>query len=1066
MWRNFGWTAILATWTIFLILNSGLAGERVFNNPRISDEHTSYKVQRTMSRAFDGKTTDRFALQRIKEDFKSNDRSSMRAKAVSPKCKNTENSDLRLSDCEKSNAVMSNAVTAPKHFKDSDGKNVRSTTEGTVTKNARLSKLTVKKLWNTRNYRKFGSNAGVSGFPKLKAEIRHKKLTTYVLSSERKRVIRRDIREEFDRKKSEWGKRRERRRIDNKHEPITFRFFDEFPKRSPSEKNDRDVRKMQNLDTSRQFETMENTKFRKVDVMRERNKNEGDSQSLESTRNGASNKLTYAKNESQTLKITLPSYSNLKADQSRENVEAIMSVTDSAIAEDSTYDRSANVAWTTLIADFEISNANGEVVDDENAISSYHFLKDEDPRSYKPLDEFPTIIAYKLRGYSERGFKVKYSDVREDRKENGNNVNSFTFHVGNPRDIHLAGTKISFAKRSFPRKEEHALARDVFGSRRAYRSSSNNIHGETSNSETKENLSGSRPKRRRDAERMITDVDYATRDTTRAERDPLSNLSTGRIDETKLDTYTERISVTREKNPMHVQHVELDADCERSRTTDFEAEVRGAFRTSLRNVSGLSSMSKFGRDFSGRKNHNRVKYSANFGAIDNTAPIRVPVTRSDEKSRLDEGSAKTSIVSEFASSDVTNVSDDSEGVRKINELTQFTNTFTNKFKLENVRDKSTSRRENGRGARQESKIYSPNGDVRNSKYRRNKRHEVRDTLGNFAPTRLGSETWKTLDTTPATTTANLLIKFNASPSVSATQPNNADQTSSDTRTFLTTTETLPFSLYQTQNTWRSSPLIESGDHERHTRAPMGTDFGDLNLSSEISPLNAPKTVNASSRETTLPISQVMLERSTAIAGADNFVTPDPSNGNVFDLADKKVFTMSSIEAINSHEEHGAEHGFMSTIDPVSQRSGLASRDVLANDSSTTDDVLLEQWPVKHSAVVEGDLVLGGLMMVHEREDNITCGPVMPQGGVQALEAMLYTLDTINDRGIVPGVKIGAHILDDCDKDTYGLEMAVDFIKGKYNVLIATVWRIIMHICMQITAYISLHSKYCVCVHDV
>lgn len=89
------------------------------------------------------------------------------------------------------------------------------------------------------------------------------------------------------------------------------------------------------------------------------------------------------------------------------------------------------------------------------------------------------------------------------------------------------------------------------------------------------------------------------------------------------------------------------------------------------------------------------------------------------------------------------------------------------------------------------------------------------------------------------------------------------------------------------------------------------------------------------------------------------------------------------------------------------------------------------WPVKKEAVVEGDLVLGGLMMVHEREDTVTCGPVMAQGGVQALEAMLYTLDKLNENeGIVPGVKIGAHILDDCDKDTYGLEMAVDFIKGE------------------------------------
>ncbi|KAH0552757.1 hypothetical protein KQX54_014828, partial [Cotesia glomerata] len=89
---------------------------------------------------------------------------------------------------------------------------------------------------------------------------------------------------------------------------------------------------------------------------------------------------------------------------------------------------------------------------------------------------------------------------------------------------------------------------------------------------------------------------------------------------------------------------------------------------------------------------------------------------------------------------------------------------------------------------------------------------------------------------------------------------------------------------------------------------------------------------------------------------------------------------------------------------------------------------VNQWPVKHSVIVEGDLVLGGLMMVHEREDTITCGPVMPQGGVQALEAMLFTLDWLSKQQFIPGVKIGAHILDDCDKDTYGLEMAVDFIK--------------------------------------
>lgn len=109
------------------------------------------------------------------------------------------------------------------------------------------------------------------------------------------------------------------------------------------------------------------------------------------------------------------------------------------------------------------------------------------------------------------------------------------------------------------------------------------------------------------------------------------------------------------------------------------------------------------------------------------------------------------------------------------------------------------------------------------------------------------------------------------------------------------------------------------------------------------------------------------------------------------------------------------------------------------------------WPLKRVSVIEGDIWLGGLMMVHEREDAIICGPVMPQvriwfsfcvdknffsanfatgiklffgnlkGGIQALETMLYTIDWINNRtaDFIPGVKLGAHILDDCDKDTYG-----------------------------------------------
>ena len=88
------------------------------------------------------------------------------------------------------------------------------------------------------------------------------------------------------------------------------------------------------------------------------------------------------------------------------------------------------------------------------------------------------------------------------------------------------------------------------------------------------------------------------------------------------------------------------------------------------------------------------------------------------------------------------------------------------------------------------------------------------------------------------------------------------------------------------------------------------------------------------------------------------------------------------------------------------------------------------WPVKRVAKIDGDITIGGIMMVHEREDAIICGPIMPQGGIQALETMLYTIDHVNRVRLVPGVQVGAYVLDDCDKDTYGLEQAVDFVKGE------------------------------------
>jgi len=109
---------------------------------------------------------------------------------------------------------------------------------------------------------------------------------------------------------------------------------------------------------------------------------------------------------------------------------------------------------------------------------------------------------------------------------------------------------------------------------------------------------------------------------------------------------------------------------------------------------------------------------------------------------------------------------------------------------------------------------------------------------------------------------------------------------------------------------------------------------------------------------------------------------------------------------------------------------IIRRDTNSLEIRTTTQTNLT-WPVKRTAIIAGEIVIGGLHMVHERENQRICGPVMPQGGLQAAEVMLYSVDKINELGVMPGgLKLGAHILDDCDTDTYGLQQAVDFIKGK------------------------------------
>lgn len=76
-------------------------------------------------------------------------------------------------------------------------------------------------------------------------------------------------------------------------------------------------------------------------------------------------------------------------------------------------------------------------------------------------------------------------------------------------------------------------------------------------------------------------------------------------------------------------------------------------------------------------------------------------------------------------------------------------------------------------------------------------------------------------------------------------------------------------------------------------------------------------------------------------------------------------------------------------------------------------------------------MIGGLFPVHEKgEGTEDCGKINEERGIQRLEAMMFALDEINqDSRILPGLKLGAHILDTCSKDTYALEQSLEFVRA-------------------------------------
>lgn len=80
------------------------------------------------------------------------------------------------------------------------------------------------------------------------------------------------------------------------------------------------------------------------------------------------------------------------------------------------------------------------------------------------------------------------------------------------------------------------------------------------------------------------------------------------------------------------------------------------------------------------------------------------------------------------------------------------------------------------------------------------------------------------------------------------------------------------------------------------------------------------------------------------------------------------------------------------------------------------------------ATVPGDIILGGLFPVHSSGTK-KCTALNPERGIQRVEAMLFTLDEINNNSaLLPGLRLGANVRDTCSLGNYALEQSLDFVK--------------------------------------
>ncbi|XP_065222325.1 metabotropic glutamate receptor 1-like [Planococcus citri] len=107
--------------------------------------------------------------------------------------------------------------------------------------------------------------------------------------------------------------------------------------------------------------------------------------------------------------------------------------------------------------------------------------------------------------------------------------------------------------------------------------------------------------------------------------------------------------------------------------------------------------------------------------------------------------------------------------------------------------------------------------------------------------------------------------------------------------------------------------------------------------------------------------------------------------------------------------------------------------IAAFEPSLSDFDLNVAEKVRKGVFIEGDFIIGALFSVHvgPRHDSypLKCGPINSSEGIELVEAALFAIDAINkDKKLLPGIKLGINIKDDCEDERIALYQTMNMIK--------------------------------------